>query len=173
MQFLAEWIITTLEPARAITKVRTLSSYMKKTSGSSRYGWIYIQPWCWIAKAATPDRSLVQSRCVCKEFPEKKGATANATSIKLRICNLHFFTPMWMAQASRRCSEAGLTACRGSTPPWSRARVDRGVQIKLKCSDRAILAERRSQKNKKKNHVDGAGVAQNFREMFQGTLWNV
>ena len=39
----------------------------------------------------------------------------------------------------------GLTACRGSTPPWSRARVDRGIQIKLKCSDRAILAERRSQ----------------------------
>ena len=41
----------------------------------------------------------------------------------------------------------GLTACRGSTPPWSRARVDCGIQIKLKCSDRAILAERRSQQN--------------------------
>ena len=41
-----------------------------------------------------------------------------------------------------------LTACRGSTPPWSRARVDCGVQIKLKCSDRAILAKRRSQQKK-------------------------
>ena len=38
--------------------------------------------------------------------------------------------------------------CRGSTPPWSRARVDCGIQIKLKCSDRAILAERRSQQKK-------------------------
>ena len=36
-----------------------------------------------------------------------------------------------------------------STPPWSRARVDCGIQIKLKCSDRAILAERRSQQKKK------------------------
>ena len=36
----------------------------------------------------------------------------------------------------------------GMTPPWSRARVDCGIQIKLKCSDRAILAERRSQQKK-------------------------
>ena len=42
----------------------------------------------------------------------------------------------------------GLTACRGSTPPWSRVRADCGIQIKLKCSDRAILAERRSQQKK-------------------------
>ena len=40
----------------------------------------------------------------------------------------------------------GLTACRGSTPPWSRARVDCGKQIKLKCSDQGTCPKWRSQK---------------------------
>ena len=40
----------------------------------------------------------------------------------------------------------GLTACRGSTPPWSRARVDCGIQIKLKCSDQGTCPKWRSHK---------------------------
>ena len=45
---------------------------------------------------------------------------------------------------------------RADSLPWfdsprSRARVDCGIQIKLKCSDRAILAERRSQQKKTVN----------------------
>ena len=58
--------------------------------------------------------------------------------------------------ASRRCSEAVSSLASGPRtdslswfgPPWSRARVDCGIQIKLKCSNRAILAERRSQQKK-------------------------
>ena len=47
---------------------------------------------------------------------------------------------------------------RADSLPWfdsprSRARVDCGIQIKLKCSDRARLAERRSQQKKEPKHA--------------------
>ena len=54
--------------------------------------------------------------------------------------------------SSRRCSKAvsslaaELWACRGSTPPWSRARLDCGIQIKLKCSHQGTCPKWRSRK---------------------------
>ena len=34
-------------------------------------------------------------RCVCKDETEQTG---RSSPIKMRICNLHFFAPIWMAQ---------------------------------------------------------------------------
>ena len=47
-------------------------------------------------------------RCVCKDETEQTGRTS---PIKMRICNLHFFAPIWMAQSVpyfRRMSMADL-----------------------------------------------------------------
>ena len=61
-------------------------SYMTRTSGLNKSGWICIKQWCWIDKGFSP--------------------------IKMRICNLHFFASIWMAQPIvhnfRRMSVADL-----------------------------------------------------------------
>ena len=48
-------------------------------------------------------------RCVCKDETDQTGRTS---PIKMRICNLHFFAPIWMAQSVvhnfRRMSMANL-----------------------------------------------------------------
>ena len=48
-------------------------------------------------------------RCVCKDETEQTG---RSSPIKMRICNLHFFAPIWMAQPIvhnfRRMSMADL-----------------------------------------------------------------
>ena len=48
-------------------------------------------------------------RCVCKGETEQTG---RSSPIKMRICNLHFFAPIWMAQSIvhnfRRMSMAEL-----------------------------------------------------------------
>ena len=49
VEFLSEWIVTFLEPAREVTKVRDLNCFssMKKTTGSGPYGKTFTlqQPW--------------------------------------------------------------------------------------------------------------------------------
>ena len=78
----------------------------------------------------------------------------SSAPVKLKISNVQGFVSIWMASTADAVAKRyrpwplglGLTACRGSTPPWSRARVDCGIQIKLKCSGQGTCPRWRSRK---------------------------
>ena len=84
-----------LEPARVITKVRAPDFLFLHDKDF----W-FKQIWVDLRQTMVLDRQgsyirIGLVRCVCKDDQEKDG---RATTIKLRICNLHFFAPIWMAQ---------------------------------------------------------------------------
>ena len=114
VQFLAEWILMALEPARAITKTRAPD-------------FLFLQD---LHQTMVLDREETYTRpvlglvrCVCKDETEQTGRTS---PIKMRICNLHFFAPIWMAQSVvhnfRRMSMADLKP-RTWAPLYLRANV--------------------------------------------------
>ena len=111
VQFLAEWIIMALEPARVITKVRAPDFlFLHDKDFWFKQIWVDLHQTMvldWQGSYTRPVIGLV--RCVCKDETEQTG---RSSPIKMRICNLHFFAPIWMAQPIahnfRRMSMADL-----------------------------------------------------------------
>ena len=59
--------------------------------GSNRSGSTYIQPWCWIGKGVRHASHWVGALC-----KDEHGQSGRSSLIKMRVCNLHFFAPIWI-----------------------------------------------------------------------------
>ena len=111
VQFLAEWIIMALEPARVITKVRAPDFlFLHDKDFWFKQIWVDLHQTMVLDRQVSYTRPVIGLvRCVCKDETEQTG---RASPIKMRICNLHFFAPIWMAQPIvhnfRRMSMADL-----------------------------------------------------------------
>ena len=71
----------------------TFYSFMIKTSGLSWVDLLQTMVLDRQGSYTSPVIGLV--RCVCKD---EHGQSGRSSSIKMRVCNLHFFAPVWMAQ---------------------------------------------------------------------------
>ena len=111
VQFLAEWILMALEPARAITKTRAPDFlFLHEKDFWFKQIWVDLHQTMVLDREGSYTRPVLGLvRCVCKDETEQTGRTS---PIKMRICNLHFFAPIWMAQSVvhnfRRMSMADL-----------------------------------------------------------------
>ena len=111
VQFLAEWIIMALEPARVITKVRAPDFlFLHDKDFWFKQIWVDLHQTMVLDRQGSYTRPVIGLvRCVCKDETEQTG---RSSPIKMRICNLHFFAPIWMAQSIvhnfRRMSMAAL-----------------------------------------------------------------
>ena len=111
VQFLAEWIIMALEPARVITKVRAPDFlFLHEKDFWFKQIWVDLHQTMVLDRQGSYTRPVIGLvRCVCKDETEQTG---RSSPIKMRICNLHFFAPIWMAQPIahnfRRMSMADL-----------------------------------------------------------------
>ena len=111
VQFLAEWIIMALEPARVITKVRAPDFlFLHDKNFWFKQIWVDLHQTMVLDRQGSYTRPVIGLvRCVCKDETEQTG---RSSPIKMRICNLHFFAPIWMAQPIvhnfRRMSMADL-----------------------------------------------------------------
>ena len=110
VQFLAG-IIMALEPARVITKVRAPDFlFLHEKDFWFKQIWVDLHQTMVLDRQGSYIRPIIGlARCVCKDEHDKKG---RSSPIKLRVCNLHFFAPIWMAQPIaqnfRRMSMADL-----------------------------------------------------------------
>ena len=111
VQFLAEWIIMVLESARVITKVRAPDFFFLRDKDFwFKQIWVDLHQTMVLDRQGSYTRPVIGLvRCVCKDETEQTG---RSSPIKMRICNLHFFAPIWMAQPIvhnfRRMSMADL-----------------------------------------------------------------
>ena len=98
VQFLAEWILMALEPARAITKARAPDFlFLHEKDFWFKQIWVDLHQTMVLDREGSYTRPVLGLvRCVCKDETEQTGRTI---PIKMRICNLHFFAPIWMAQS--------------------------------------------------------------------------
>ena len=90
-EHLVQFLAVALEPARVITKVRAPDFLfsMRKISGSNKSVSTIV-----LDRQGSYTRPAMV-RCVCKD---EHGQSGRSSPIKMRICNLHFFAPIWMAQ---------------------------------------------------------------------------
>ena len=97
VQFLAEWIIMALEPARVITKVRAPDFlFLHDKDFWFKQIWVDLHQTMVLDRQGSYTRPVIGLvRCVCKDETDQIG---RSSPIKMRICNLHFFAPIWMAQ---------------------------------------------------------------------------
>lgn len=98
VQFLSEWIVMALEPARLITKVRNSDFlFLHDKDYWFKQIWIDLHQATVLDRTGSGDRPPVGLvRCVCKNEKAKSGRDS---AIKLRVSNVHFFVPVWMAPA--------------------------------------------------------------------------
>ena len=83
-------------------------------------------------RGASTDRCWVTDSSPFKASNRRRMSSSSVLSSCSVSCII-FTASLADAVAKRyRPWPKGLRACRGSTPPWSRARVDCGIQIKLK-----------------------------------------
>ena len=100
-----------LEPARAITKTRAPDFlFLHEKDFWFKQIWVDLHQTMVLDREGSYTRPVLGLvRCVCKDETEQTGRTS---PIKMRICNLHFFAPIWMAQSVvhnfRRMSMANL-----------------------------------------------------------------
>ena len=92
VQFLAEWIIMALEPARVITKVRAPDFlFLHDKDFWFKQIWVDLHQTMVLDRQGSYTRPVIGLvRCVCKDETEQTG---RSSPIKMRICNLHFFCP--------------------------------------------------------------------------------
>ena len=97
VQFLAEWIIMALEPARVITKVRAPDFlFLHDKDFWFKQIWVDLHQTMVLDRQGSYARPVIRLvRCVRKD---EHGQSGRSSPIKMRICNLHFFAPIWMAQ---------------------------------------------------------------------------
>ena len=111
VQFLAEWILMALEPTRAITKACAPDFlFLHDKDFWFKQIWVDLHQTMVLDRQESYTRPVLNLvRCVCKNETEQTGRTS---PIKMRICNLHFFASIWMAQSVvhnfRRMSMADL-----------------------------------------------------------------
>ena len=88
VQFLAEWIIMALEPARAITKVRAPDYlFVREKDFWFKQIWVDLRQTMVLDRQGSYSRPVIGLglvRCVCKDYQEKDGRATTA--------------PIWMAQ---------------------------------------------------------------------------
>ena len=100
-----------LEPARVITKVRAPDFlFLHNKDFWFKQIWVDLHQTMVLDRQGSYTRPVIGLvRCVCKDETDHTGRTS---PIKMRICNLHFFAPVWMAQPIvhnfRRMSMADL-----------------------------------------------------------------
>ena len=96
VEFLSEWIVTFVEPAREITKVRD-----PELPFLHEKDYWFKAIWQDIHLAATLDRVKSKDRppvgLVCKDARSRGGeGTGTRTPVKLSVSNVHIFAPIWM-----------------------------------------------------------------------------
>ena len=100
-----------LEPARVITKVRAPDFlFLHNKDFRFKQIWVDLHQTMVLDRQGSYTRPVIGLvRCVCKDETDQ---TRRTSPIKMRICNLHFFAPIWMAQPIvhnfRRMSMADL-----------------------------------------------------------------
>lgn len=95
VQFLAEWVVMCLEPARPSTKAKDPDMlFLHDKDYWFRTIWIDIHQAITLDRDQSRDRAPVGLvRCVCKD----EGARGESATAKLTLSNVQVFVPIWMA----------------------------------------------------------------------------
>ena len=95
VQVISEWIVSSIEPAKEMTRSKEPEFMFLHTKGFwFRLIWIDLHQSLTIDWASSRDRAPVGLvRCVCKD-DQIKGPNA---PVKFKLSNIHAFVPIWMA----------------------------------------------------------------------------
>ena len=99
VEFLSEWIVTFLEPAREVTKVRDPELlFLHEKDYWFRAIWQDIHLAASLDRVKSRDRPPVGLvRCICKDARSRgEEGTGSWTPVKLSVSNVHIFVPIWM-----------------------------------------------------------------------------
>lgn len=98
VEFLCEWILATLEPARILTEARQPEYlFLHEKDYWFKQIWIDLHQSVELDRPGSANRAPVGLvRCLCKDTKTKQ---KHSMSVKLRMSNLHIFVPIWMAPA--------------------------------------------------------------------------
>ena len=99
VEFLSEWIVTFLEPAREVTKVRDSELlFLHEKDYWFRAIWQDIHLAATLDRVKSRDRPPVGLvRCICKDARSRgEEGTGSWTPVKLSVSNVHIFVPIWM-----------------------------------------------------------------------------
>ena len=101
--FWQKWIIMALEPARVITKVRASDFlFLHEKDFWFKQMWLDLHQTILLDRPGSYTRPVIGLvRFVCKDETDQTGRTS---PIKMRICNLHFFASIEMAQPCAQLS---------------------------------------------------------------------
>ena len=99
VEFLSEWIVAFLEPAREVTKVRDPELlFLHEKDYWFRAIWQDIHLAATLDRVKSRDRPPVGLvRCICKDARSRgEEGTGSWTPVKLGVSNVHIFVPIWM-----------------------------------------------------------------------------
>ena len=99
VEFLSEWIVTFVEPATEITKVRDPELlFLHEKDYWFKAIWQDIHLAATLDRVKSRDRPPVGLvRCICKDDRSRgQENTGTWTPVKLSVSNVHIFVPIWM-----------------------------------------------------------------------------
>ena len=143
VEFLSEWIVTFLEPAREVTKLRDPELlFLHEKDYWFRAIWQDLHLAATLDRVKSRDRPPVGLvRCICKDaWSRGEEGTGSWTPVKLGVSNVHIFVPIWMILEPVR--HVRLLASRDIPPKtkgWLSTRRDG-----LRSSDQKPLLNRHS-----------------------------
>ena len=99
VEFLSEWIVTFMEPAREVTKIRDPELlFLHEKDYWFRAIWQDLHLAATLDRVKSRDRPPVGLvRCICKDARSRgEEGTGSWTPVKLGVSNVHIFVPIWM-----------------------------------------------------------------------------
>ena len=99
VEFLSEWIVTFVEPARDVTKIRDPELlFLHEKDSWFRAIWQDLHLAATLDRVKSRDRPPVGLvRCICKDARSKgEEGTGSWNPVKLGVSNVHIFVPIWM-----------------------------------------------------------------------------
>ena len=99
VEFLSEWIVTFVEPAREVTKLRDPELlFLHEKDYWFRAIWQDLHLAATLDRVKSRDRPPVGLvRCICKDARSRgEEGTGSWTPVKLGVSNVHIFVPIWM-----------------------------------------------------------------------------
>ena len=101
VEFLSEWIVTFVEPAREVTKLRDPELFfLHEKDYWFRAIWQDLHLAATLDRVESRDRPPVGLvRCICKDARSRgEEGTGSWTPVKLGVSNVHIFVPIWMGR---------------------------------------------------------------------------
>ena len=144
VEFLSEWIVTFVEPAREVTKIRDPELlFLHEKDYWFRAIWQDLHLAATLDRVKSRDRPPVGLvRCICKDARSRgEEGTGSWTPVKLGVSNVHIFVPIWMIPEPVR--HVRLLA-RRDIPPKTKGWVEYTRKDGLRSSDQKPLPNRHS-----------------------------